>query len=93
MSWDFNDSAPQASNLRIVEPSGMRKYYEWRRLIRYMNLPPNDAAARVGDLRYERLPERGPYNFSIRLSQQHRVHFTVDNTAKRITVLSIGPHG
>ncbi len=46
MSWDFNDSAPQLSNLRIVEPSGMRKYYEWRRYIRDTNLSPSGAAAR-----------------------------------------------
>ncbi|HHW5414144.1 type II toxin-antitoxin system YoeB family toxin [Citrobacter sp. Cpo090] len=88
----FDDSRVRNAwngNINAVPQAGMRKYYEWRRLIRDGGSSPADAAAKVGDLHYERLRGRNGF-YSIRLSQEHRVVFSVQNES--VTVYTIGGH-
>ncbi|HCP5927994.1 TPA: type II toxin-antitoxin system YoeB family toxin [Escherichia coli] len=89
----FDDSRARAAwngDRTAVPRAGMRKYYEWRRLIRDEGRTPGDAAENVGDLHYERLKGGAEDFYSIRLTQKHRVVFSV--TGEVVTVYTIGGH-
>jgi plasmid maintenance system killer protein len=76
-----------------VNPAGMRKYFEWRRLIRDGD-SPQDAARAVGDTHYEQLKGKTyeTYSlYSIRLSQSDRVTFIYPSSS-RIKIVGIGGH-
>ncbi|HGU0827223.1 TPA: hypothetical protein ACM6YF_004410, partial [Escherichia coli] len=69
----FDDSRARAAwngDRTAVPRAGMRKYYEWRRLIRDEGRTPKDAAEIVGDLHYERLKGGAEDFYSIRLTQK-----------------------
>ncbi|PLR40820.1 hypothetical protein CYR55_05955 [Chimaeribacter californicus] len=91
MGYIFNDDAAskayQSGKSRAVHPAGMKKYYEWRRLIRDRGMSPSDSAKKVGDLHYEKLTGN---KCSIRLTQGDRVLFSVQG--HNVTVYGIGGH-
>lgn len=92
MPFSFDDSAARLNWEKgksvSVPPAGMRKYHDWRRYI-LEGRTPADAARLAGDMNYEQL--QGNSNlYSVRLSQQHRVLFSVTGMAVR--VLEIGGH-
>ncbi|MBY0446528.1 MAG: hypothetical protein K2Q15_15135 [Burkholderiales bacterium] len=95
--WKFDDSTPRrkyTSGKSIqVPPAGMRKFHEWRRLI-LTGLHPSKAAEAIGDCHYEKIRQKDGINlFSIRLTQEHRVYFRLNDTSRIIEVMSIGGHG
>lgn len=93
--WTINDDKPrrifEGDKHTPVPAAGMRKYYEWRRLIHAEHRHPKDAAERVGDLNYKKLS--GAMNqHEIRLTQGHRATFTINNERQHVEVLRIGGH-
>ena len=86
MPWTLIDDG--AANIE-VGAAGMRKYYEWRRLIRD-DINPRAAANQVGDTHYEQLGGHHRGVYTIRLSQLHRVVFTIAEQV--VTVSHIGGH-
>ena len=95
MPWIVNDAAARATfvagNHDQVVVAGMRRYYEWRRLIN-TNIHPSIAAAAVGNTHYERLSGQHAGLYTIRLTQADRVVFTVNGANLVVTVLRIGGH-
>lgn len=93
--WTVNDSEPRRTfeaNKHVAVPaSGMRNYYAWRDQIN-KGAHPSDAAEHVADMRYEQLKGKNQGQFTIRLSQEHRVLFTVDQANKEVNVKAIGGH-
>jgi plasmid maintenance system killer protein len=93
MPWNVNDAQQRArfdAGRHVDVPAaGMRKYYEWTRLIN-SNVAPNVAAGQVGDLHYEQLQGRHQGTYTIRLSQEHRVVFTI--VGQQVVVSQIGGH-
>lgn len=92
MPFSFDDSAARLNWEKeksiSVPPAGMRIYHDWRRYI-LGGRTPEDAARLAGDMNYERL--QGYSNlFSIRLTKQHRVLFSVKGMT--VKVLAIGGH-
>ncbi|MDX6018883.1 hypothetical protein SIL08_01050 [Scandinavium sp. V105_16] len=92
MPFSFDDSAARQNwgkgKSISVPPAGMRKYHDWRRYI-LAGRSPSDAARLAGDMNYELL--QGNSNLcSVRLTQQHRVLFSV--VGMSIKVLEIGGH-
>jgi Txe/YoeB family toxin of Txe-Axe toxin-antitoxin module len=89
--YNFNDSEQNlrySKNKHIAVPvAAMRKYYEWRRLVRDYGHDPITAANTVSDANPERL--QGD-TFSFRLTQEHRVVYT--KQGNNITVLTVGGH-
>jgi Txe/YoeB family toxin of Txe-Axe toxin-antitoxin module len=94
MAWIVNDNAQRArfnAGRHVQVPvAAMRKYYEWKHLITSEDLAPNVAADRVGDLHYEQLQGRHRGTYTIRLSQEHRVVFTI--VGQQVIVSQIGGH-
>lgn len=93
MPYTFDDSKPrkiyEKNKHNEVPPAGMRTYNDWRRQIVEKGLGPKEAAANVADCHYE-LIDKNTDRYSIRLSQGHRVVFTVKG--REIEVLEIGGH-
>ncbi|UKY37642.1 hypothetical protein [Pantoea dispersa] len=92
MPYTFDDSAArqrwEKGKSVSVPSAGMRKYHDWRRYI-LTGRSPSDAARLAGDMNYELL--KGNSNLcSVRLTQQHRVLFSVAGMS--ITILEIGGH-
>ena len=87
--WTFDDS--RAVGTPHLPSAAMRKYYDWRRLIRDSNIAPKPAAEQVGDLNYKSLVG-APNQFEIRLNQHHRATFSVDGSTETVTVYQIGGH-
>lgn len=96
MPWSLDDSIQRNVFNRNrhfdVPGAAIRKYHDWKRLVVQGNMAPNLAAAQVGDTHYEQLGGRNAGEFTIRLSQQHRVAFTVDSVNQHVTVFQIGGH-
>ncbi|OQS37600.1 hypothetical protein B0T39_15260 [Chromobacterium haemolyticum] len=79
------------SKIKSVPSSAMREYHRWRQLIQ-QGKHPKEAANEVGDTHYEMIKQRAGVDiFSIRLSQQHRVYFQINDRV--VKVLKIGGHG
>jgi hypothetical protein len=76
IGYTFNDAAAlkarQSGKSREVHPAAMRKYEEWRHLIKDRGVSPVEAARQVGKLRIEKLTGN---MCSIRLTHVHRVLF------------------
>lgn len=91
MGYTFNDDAAlkarQSGKSREVHPAAIKKYEEWRHLIKERGMSPVEAARQVGKLRIEKLTGS---MCSIRLTHVHRVLFSVDG--QQITVHAIGGH-
>ncbi|WP_414235623.1 type II toxin-antitoxin system YoeB family toxin [Enterobacter chuandaensis] len=89
--YNFTDTEQQSrhrKNKHIPVPeSAMRKYYDWRRMVRDLGYDPKTAANHVCDGNPEKL--HGD-TYSFRLTQEHRVVYT--KVGNNITVLSVGGH-
>lgn len=95
MVWRVDDSLPRITYEKgkhtEVPSAAMRTYHQWRRLINNGETPMNAARA-SGDLHFEQLSGRNRGVYTIRLSQEHRVVFTLDNTLETVNVIQIGGH-
>ena len=78
-------------NKVAVPAAGMRKFHDWCREIE-KDIHPKLAADMAGDLNYEQLGGRLRGQYTIRLSQEHRVGFTIDETNRVVTIFHIGGH-
>lgn len=92
MGYYIFDDSEQAKRFErnkhfIVPPAGMRKYFEWRRLVRDYGYDPRTAAANVFDGDPEKLEGD---TYTIRLTNHHRVVFT--KRGNNVTVITIGGH-
>lgn len=89
--YNFDDGEQETrhrKNKHInVPPTAMRKYYEWRRLVRDYSHDPRTAANSVSDANCEKL--QGD-TYSFRLTQEHRVVFT--KRGNNVIVHSVGGH-
>lgn len=84
--WTFNmNNAPGTAG---IAAAAMRHFYQWRRNIRDENMDPETAAD--WDANFERIGN-GDYH-TIRLNQEHRVHFRVDWGNEVVTLLKVGGH-
>lgn len=96
MAWKVDDSVQRnvfnAGKNFSVEPSAMRKYHDWKNKINLQNLHPKVAADAAGDMHYEQLSGRNAGQYTIRLSQQHRVAFTINTASQTVNVFQIGGH-
>jgi Txe/YoeB family toxin of Txe-Axe toxin-antitoxin module len=95
-NWSVDDSAQRArygaGKAVPVQPAAMSKYHEWRRKIQDENTHPKTAADAVGDMHYEQLGGRLKGIYTIRLSQEHRVVFNIDDVKFKVIVTQIGGH-
>jgi Txe/YoeB family toxin of Txe-Axe toxin-antitoxin module len=74
-----------------VPPAAMRKFHDWCRAVE-SDTHPKLAADMAGDLNYEQLGGRLAGQYTIRLSQEHRVAFTIDEPNRLVTIFQIGGH-
>ncbi|EHP1021970.1 hypothetical protein KNZ32_003067 [Escherichia coli] len=76
-----------------VDAALMKNYYMWRRTI-IAGLHPKNAADIVGcQFRFKKIKQKkGVEVYSIRLSSEHRVFFTIQGNERVVTVLKIGGH-
>ena len=95
MAWTIDDSQPRILYNKdkhvAVTASAMSKYHEWRREI-VRGTDPKNAADKVGDMHYEQLGGKHKGIYTIRLSQEHRVAFTINSTQQQVSVISLGGH-
>lgn len=93
--WHVDDSKPRHDyehHHHIPVPAaGMRQYYEWRRAL-MAGHHPKSAADLTGDTHFEHLRGAQKDQCSIRLSQEHRVFFQIDERHRIVTVRKIGGH-
>ncbi|MFJ3372815.1 hypothetical protein [Pseudomonas sp. NPDC086251] len=95
--WTVDDSEQKnkyGSRKHIpVDAASMRNYYLWRRLIT-SGAHPRDAAIMAGaKFCYKQVKQKKAVQlFSIRLSQEHRVFFMIQEDARLVRVLNIGGH-
>ena len=96
MPWTVDDSMQRnrfnAGKHVPVPPAAMKKYFDWKSFITGQQMAPKTAADRVGDTHYEQLGGRFKGLFTIRLSQEHRVVFEIDQARQLVTVRQIGGH-
>jgi Txe/YoeB family toxin of Txe-Axe toxin-antitoxin module len=96
MGWKVDDTVQRtafnAGKHYQVEPSAMRKYHDWKNKITLNNLHPKVAAEAAGDMHYEQLGGRNAGQYTVRLSQQHRVAFTINTVSQTVNVFQIGGH-
>ncbi|KAI1169833.1 hypothetical protein F4777DRAFT_571667 [Nemania sp. FL0916] len=68
-----------------------RKYTDFQNVVRGQRFHPSEAANIIGDMHFERL--NGPRaEYTVRLSQKHRVAFTIDQDTRTVHVFQIGGH-
>ncbi len=88
--WTVPDSKAER---QCTLPSGyMAKYRNWKDEIQVRNHHPKEAAEICGDMHYEQLSGKNKGQFTIRLSQEHRVAFTLNTMARQVLVFHIGGH-
>ena len=96
MAWTLDDSIQRRAfnqNKHFdVEAASMSKYHQWKRKINDLGMYPKVAAEAVGDMHYEQLSGKNKGEYTVRLSQQHRVAFTRNDRTKVVTVFQIGGH-
>ncbi|KAH8716915.1 hypothetical protein GQ44DRAFT_775858 [Phaeosphaeriaceae sp. PMI808] len=75
------------------------KYSDFQNLVRGQRLSPASAAKKMGDVHYEGLGLKRTYanglkmdEYTIRLSQEHRVAFTIHEETRTVHVFQIGDH-
>ncbi|KIS41180.1 hypothetical protein [Kosakonia radicincitans] len=95
--WIVDETEPRSKyrlNKHIhVEPLYMKNYYMWRRLIRAGN-HPRDAAKLTGSkFCYKQVKQKKSIQlFSIRLSDEDRVFFMIEEKERIVKILNIGGH-
>ena len=77
---------------RRMPQAAYRKYKDWSAEIRHRGKHPKEAAESCGDTHYERLKGYVQPTYSIRLSQEHRVVFEVNDQRNVVTILQVGGH-
>lgn len=94
-TWTVDDSKQRATYDKgkhvPVPASAMRTYHEWKSAIEHKNLHPK-VAADERDMHYEQLSGKLKGEYTIRLSQEHRVAFTFNADTKVVSVFLIGGH-
>ena len=94
-NWSVDDSAQRARYDKIkhvpVPAAAMKTYHEWKNVINNKNQHPK-TAAEGRDMHYEQLGGSKKGEYTIRLTQQHRVAFTFDEETKIVSVFLIGGH-
>ena len=94
MAWVVDDSEQRSKYDKgghvDVPSAAMSKYFEWKRRITSSGYgeDPKTAARHAGDMHFERVGDV----YTIRLSQKHRVVFTINETRKQVKVLRVGGH-
>jgi hypothetical protein len=88
MAWTITDL--KATTTQIPSTCGAT-YYAWRRAIRERGLHPKAAAEEVGDTNFEYY-DQGQTKGTIRLSQAHRVWFTINDGEEEVVVNKVGTH-
>ncbi|KAF3221860.1 hypothetical protein TWF679_007075 [Orbilia oligospora] len=88
--WTWAESS--AVKKAQLEESHMATYNQFRELVTEQRLHPAVAARQVGDTNYEGLLGKRKGQYTIRLSQEHRVAFTVDKASKHVHVFHLGGH-
>lgn len=95
--WSFDETEPRSKyKLRKhipVNASAMRNYYLWRRTV-LAGHHPRDAAHMIGSqFSFKQVRQKKCIElFSIRLSVEHRVFFTIHERERIVKVLNIGGH-
>jgi hypothetical protein len=89
MPWSIDDL--HATPTENLPRACGATYYAWRRAIRERGIHPSEAAAEVGDTNFEYY-DNGQTKGTIRLSQGHRVWFTVNQATEEVTVNKVGTH-
>ncbi|PHM69781.1 hypothetical protein [Xenorhabdus sp. KJ12.1] len=88
MVWVVDDERAEWAQIpRAAE----NKYDEWVRIIVENNRSPSDAARDIGDSNFKMLSGATEL-YTIRLSQRHRVLFTIDSVNEIVRVLQVGGH-
>jgi Txe/YoeB family toxin of Txe-Axe toxin-antitoxin module len=80
--FTVNDSKAEENTMQSAQDT---KYKQWKKLI-LAGAHPKEAAEQIGDSHYETVTG----GYTIRLSQEHRVFFTISGSA--VTVKQIGGH-
>ncbi|PWY92311.1 hypothetical protein BO70DRAFT_327401 [Aspergillus heteromorphus CBS 117.55] len=93
LAWTWDD----ARVLRGIDRSSLQQthlntYYEFRDLVKAGSHPSEAVRTMGGDLHFERLSGRLKDVYTIRLSQEHRVAFTIDARQRNVFVLNLGGH-
>lgn len=95
--WTVDDSVPR-DKYRLnkhtpVDTASMKNYYLWRRLI-VSGKHPRDAASIVGSkFNFKQVKQKRSIQlFSLRLSDEHRVYFMIQEEEHIVKVLNIGGH-
>ncbi|KAE8353323.1 hypothetical protein BDV28DRAFT_148202 [Aspergillus coremiiformis] len=95
-SWRWNDTAVRdqfrRNQTRTVGGEHIKKYYKLRDLVSQQGLDPREAARLIGDAHFEQLTGRLEGQYTVRLSQQHRVAFQIDWEERAVEVFRIGGH-
>jgi Txe/YoeB family toxin of Txe-Axe toxin-antitoxin module len=73
-----------------VPPAAMRKFHDWCREVE-KDIHPK-LAADISDMNFEQLGGKLKGQYTIRLSKEHRVAFTIDEANQVVTVFQIGGH-
>ncbi|SFT65173.1 hypothetical protein SAMN05192562_1011315 [Kosakonia arachidis] len=95
--WIIDETEPKSKyrlNKHIhIEPQHMRNYYMWRRLIR-AGTHPREAAKLMGSkFCYKQVKQKKSIQlFSIRLSEDNRVFFRIQEKERIVKILNIGGH-
>ncbi|KAF7616925.1 RHS repeat protein [Aspergillus flavus] len=88
--WTWSDTKAYRKGGHLLEDAHLSTYNDYKALVTGGQHPSQ--AARFRDLHFEQLRGRQRGQFTIRLSQEHRVAFTIDETARHIDVFHIGGH-
>lgn len=97
IAWTFDESEQREKHaLRKhihVDSAGMRNYYLWRRLTT-SGIHPGQAANMIGSqFGYKQVKQKRDIQlFSIRLTKEHRVYFTIQEKERIVKILNIGGH-
>lgn len=76
-----------------IEPHHMSNYYRWRRLIRDGNHPRKAAEMMGSKFCYKQVKQKKSIQvFSIRLSEENRVFFMIQEKERIVKILNIGGH-
>jgi len=95
MAWTIVNPVTEAFKKtpkgKIAVPgAAMKKFHDWCREVE-KDIHPK-LAADISDMNYEQLGGRLVGQFTIRLSKEHRVAFTINEATQVVTIFQIGGH-
>jgi plasmid maintenance system killer protein len=95
-NWTVDDSTQRTAYDKgkhvPVVAAAMKKYHDWKNDIKNKNLHPKTAADNSGDMHYEQLGGKLKGEYTVRLSQEHRVAFKFSDDTKVVSIFLIGGH-